>query len=134
MPNKVEEDTELSSELFGCVKVGPKGKPQRQYVKCCGRQFGSAMPPCWALNRNAVYEQDGTTKYVPVETPVNIMKKYAFNPEEVPESSSNMMSCGDMVKMMSTMMNPFGASVDKAILKKVAADPASADEVPITWE
>eukprot|EP00339_Tiarina_fusa_P019216 CAMPEP_0117046898 /NCGR_PEP_ID=MMETSP0472-20121206/32420_1 /TAXON_ID=693140 ORGANISM="Tiarina fusus, Strain LIS" /NCGR_SAMPLE_ID=MMETSP0472 /ASSEMBLY_ACC=CAM_ASM_000603 /LENGTH=201 /DNA_ID=CAMNT_0004759411 /DNA_START=48 /DNA_END=653 /DNA_ORIENTATION=- len=133
-PNQVELDTELSPELFGCVKVGPKGKPQRQYVKCCGTQFGSAMSACWGLNRNAVFEQDGETKFVPAATPVNIMKKYAFNPEDIPEPSSNMMPFGDMFKVMSIMMNPFGPSVDKAVLQKVTADPTSAEEVPVTWE
>jgi hypothetical protein len=133
-PDDLEEVTELSPELFGCLKVGPKGHTNRQYVKCCGTQFGLAMSGFWVLNRNAVYEQDGTTTYVPVETPVNTMKKYDFNPEAVPEPSSNMMPCGHIFKIMSVVMNPCGASIDKDVIKKMSADPASADEVPITWE
>lgn len=137
-PNQVEAITELSPELFGCVKVGPKGKSVRKYVKCCGTQFGVAHPAFWGLNRNAMFENNDdegtTTKYVPAQAPVNGMKKYAFDPDSVPEPSVNMAKAGDMFKFMGLMLNPFGQRINKDVLATVTLDDDVAEEVPITWE
>jgi hypothetical protein len=82
--DEVEAITELSPDLFGVLKVGPKGKASTAHaVQCCGTQFGAALPPFWALNSNAVNEEDGTTKFVPAETPNHVMKRFSsFDPAE----------------------------------------------------
>jgi hypothetical protein len=41
---------------------------------------------------------------------------------------------GAFVKFAKVLLNPFAPSTDKDILQKVAVDPATAVEVPITWE
>lgn len=134
MPDQVVPSTELSPELFGCVKVGPKGKANRLYAKCCGTQVGAVHPAFWALNRNAVYNEDGVTKYAPAEAPLNVMTRFAFDPKKVPDPSVSISTAGDIFKFAGVMLNPFGPCVDKEVLKKVAADTQTAEEVPITWE
>ena len=68
------------------MKVGDEGKNARAYCTDCGTVLFNAWAPNWcAANRNALTnrgEEDQT---------LNIMCKYAFEPEKVPEPRHGMM-------------------------------------------
>ena len=121
--------------IIGCLKVGPKGKSIRKYAKCCGTQLGVVEKAFIVLGLNSLYtNQECTDKYVPREPVVNILKKYAFDPEKVPEPSYSIAPLGRTLKFLSVLITPFGPSTEKEILDKFLVDPAEAEEVPITWE
>ena len=69
----------------GDVKVGQKGKFARTYCKSCGTVIGGIALHMAFLNRNAVFNQDGTP-YIPAKPVINMMKKHAFDPDKVPET------------------------------------------------
>lgn len=134
MPNDVTVLTEEDLHL-GCLKVGPKGKPARKYVKCCGTQFGVAMKAFWALNRNALYrDREGTQHYVPDQPVGNSMKRFAFDQAKVPEPSASIAPLGEIFTFACVVINPFGQSTKKETMELFEVDASTADEVPITWE
>eukprot|EP01083_Nonionella_stella_P060742 158464_1 len=61
----------------------------RSYTKCCGTycMTGGAQFPFAAcqINRNCIYNNDGTTKWEPDEPIINLCVQYAFDPSSVPE-------------------------------------------------
>ena len=120
---------------LGSLRVGPKGKSLRKYAKCCGTQIGVVEKAFITLGLNSLYtNKECTDKYVPREPVANCMKKYAFDPEKVPEPSYSFAPVGAMLKFLAVLINPFGPSTRKDILDKFAVDHAEAEEVPITWE
>jgi len=134
MPNDVKVLTEELPPL-GCLKVGKDGKAVRKYCKCCGTQFGVVMPQMWALNQNLLYsKKEGSEKYVPKMPVNNVMKKFAFSPEEVPEPAFSIAPIRLIISFVSVIINPFGARTEKDVMEKLEVDTSLVEEVPITWE
>lgn len=120
---------------LGCLRVGPKGKSVRKYAKCCGTQLGVVEKAFIALGLNSLYtNKECTDKYIPREPVVNVMKKYAFDPEKVPEPSYSVAPLLGILKFLAVLINPFGPSTKQEILDKFAVNHTEAEEVPITWE
>ena len=120
---------------LGCLRVGPKGKSVRKYAKCCGTQVGVVEKAFIALGLNSLYtNKECTDKYIPREPVVNVMKKYAFDPEKVPEPSHSVAPLLGILKFLAVLINPFGPSTKQEILDKFAVNHTEAEEVPITWE
>lgn len=134
MPNALETVTEGDLDV-GCLKVGAKGKAGRLYVKCCGTQLGVVQKAFFTLALNSLYvNEECTNKYTPQTPLVHFMKRYAFDPEKVPEPSYSIAPLGGTLKFLSVLINPFGPSTKKEISEKFEFDPAETEEVPITWE
>ena len=53
--------------------------------KKCGTVIGGYTHHMAFLNRNAVFNQDGTP-YIPAKPVINMMKKHASDPDKVPET------------------------------------------------
>lgn len=136
LPNQVELLTPMESfPSLGCVKVGPNGKAVRLYLQCCGTQLGVVHKAFWALNANCLYaDEQGTQPYAPKEPKHHMMKKFAFDPEQVPEPNHSTAPLGVILKFVGILVNPFGPTTGKDLLEKFSVDPSSAEEVPITWE
>lgn len=125
------QSDELPADKFGCVKVGPKGKLIRLYTKCCGTMIGFALSKFMALNRNAIYNSDGS-RFEPAIPPHNLHRKNAFDPSLVPEPSYDAIPFKLMLlKVFPILINPFGRKInDKALFPQLD----DAEVVDITWE
>uniref|UniRef100_A0A7S2NYM5 CENP-V/GFA domain-containing protein n=1 Tax=Zooxanthella nutricula TaxID=1333877 RepID=A0A7S2NYM5_9DINO len=82
-------------EMLAFVKVGATGTNVRSYTKCCGTLMntagGSAFPAGFRpFNRRCIRNADGTA-FEP-EGVVNVMAKYAHDPQAVPEPRRSMIS------------------------------------------
>eukprot|EP00984_Skeletonema_dohrnii_P010109 scaffold3930_cov138-Skeletonema_dohrnii-CCMP3373.AAC.2 len=93
------------------------------------------MPQMWALNRNSLYSnKEGSEMYVPKIPVNNVMKKFAFSPEEVPEPAFSIAPIRSIISFVSVIINPFGARTEKDVMEKLEVDTSLVEEVPITWE
>jgi len=102
--------------------------------KCCGTQFGTVMPGFWGLNRNALYtDKEGKIQYIPKKQITNAMRRYAFDPEEVPEPSYSIGPMKTIFGLIVAVINPFGQRTDKEVMKRLDVDVSEVEEVPITW-
>eukprot|EP01082_Thalassiosira_pseudonana_P014024 g11788.t1 g11788 contig6:592701-593303(+) len=124
--------TDGAKSKIGFCKVGEKAKFARSFCTGCNTMLGSFLPKGCIVNRNLLTNEDGTP-FQPENKIVHIMKKYAFEPEKVPEPSSNMVPIG----MVFTTFIPLIAWGGKKVLENKALyceDLATAEVVPITWE
>mmetsp|Transcript_30706 Transcript_30706/g.46520 ORF Transcript_30706/g.46520 Transcript_30706/m.46520 type:complete len:148 (-) Transcript_30706:2152-2595(-) len=145
LPNQVEivdfivaaNHTNTKTKTFEFVKVRPNGKSVRRYCECCGTRLGVVTTSFWALNRNAIYNSNGNTKYIPQKPPINSIKRFSFEPDQVPNSSVNIGQWKDVCTLLKTLFNPFGPAAPTAIMEllfNTTVKETDADEVPITWE
>ena len=141
-PNDIKFATATSKDddeplvFLSCLKVGEDGKPVRKYCKSCGTLFGIVKSQLCAVNRISLYmDKEGTQRYKPQSTSItNTMKKYAFDPDKVPEPSYYMAPLSICLKFVNAYFNPFGQRADEELLKKFEVDDSAATVVPITWE
>mmetsp|Transcript_4663 Transcript_4663/g.9961 ORF Transcript_4663/g.9961 Transcript_4663/m.9961 type:complete len:198 (+) Transcript_4663:58-651(+) len=132
----VEYPTDMSTDearsKIGFVKVGEKGPHPRCYCTKCHTFVGAVAPSFVLLNRNALFNEDGS-KFV-AEGPVqNIMKKHAFDPSKVPEPSSSTAPFGLMMTFFPLIMG-FGKKKGAKNAAFFPEDMAKVEVVPITWE
>ena len=93
------------------------------------------MPGFWGLNRNALYtDEEGKEKWIPKKQITNSMKRFSFNPEEVPEPSYSIGPMKTIFGLIVAVINPFGQRTDKEVMKRLEVDVSEVEEVPITWE
>ena len=114
------------------VKVGEKGKMARTYCKGCGTVLGGFESNMAFLNRNAIFNQDGTP-YVPKHV-MNIMKKHAFDPSKVPEPSAKTFPISGMIGFIPLMLGFGGKIAPKDSALYAGKDLSKVEVVPITWE
>ena len=123
-------DGDTSSKLK-FVRVGENGRIWRSYTTCCGTQLANmAKPGMIVLNRNAIYNQDGT-KYEPREIPLNINKKHAFDPDSVPKPSHDVAPPSVAFKFVKNIANPFGARFKDVPELFPAVD--AVEVMPVSW-
>ncbi|KAL9180592.1 hypothetical protein ACHAXT_011045 [Thalassiosira profunda] len=125
--------SEEASKNIDYVKVGPKGKMARTYCKGCGTVLGGFQKNFAFLNRHAIFHQDGTP-YFPPKTPINIMKKHAFDPAKVPEPSVQTFSLLGVFPFIPLLLGFGGKVAPKDSALYAGKDMSKVEVVPITWE
>ena len=118
-------------DLLGWLKIGENGDPFRAYTKCCGTLVFTlakkSLPTYCGLNGNCVYSTE----------PMNIMTKFAFDAENVPEPKCNYVTWGlmwNVVKNILNILNPFASGTFKGKDTMFYNEKSTLDTVPITWE
>mmetsp|Transcript_6936 Transcript_6936/g.10125 ORF Transcript_6936/g.10125 Transcript_6936/m.10125 type:complete len:213 (-) Transcript_6936:73-711(-) len=134
-------DEEQHVDLLGWLKIGENGDPFRAYTKCCGTLVFTlakkSLPTYCGLNGNCVYLNDGVTPFQPSTEPMNIMTKFAFDAENVPEPKCNYVTWGlmwNVVKNILNILNPFASGTFKGKDAMFYNEKSTLDTVPITWE
>ena len=129
------KNSENPLDKLGMVKLGEDGVAVRYYTKCCGTMVMGAYHGKYdaIVNRLAIYESDGT-EFVPKEQPINMMAKYAFEPEKVPEPRSETAPLHYLVKFSKMMIFGFFGFGKKESQINTSVDLSKAEVVPITWE
>ena len=79
-------------------------------------------------------DKEGKIQYIPKKQITNSMKRFSFNPEEVPEPSYSIGPMRTIFGLIVAVINPFGQRTDKEVMKKFEVEASEVEEVPITWE
>ena len=131
-------DVEQHVDLLGWLKIGQNGDPFRAYSKCCGTLVFTlakkSLSTYCGLNGNCIYLNDGITPFQPSTEPMNIMTKFAFDAEKVPEPKCNYVTLGLAWKIVKNVLNPFASGTFKGKDAMFYNERSTVDTVPITWE
>eukprot|EP00986_Skeletonema_menzelii_P009895 scaffold4629_cov146-Skeletonema_menzelii.AAC.2 len=131
-------DAEQHVDLLGWLRIGQHGEPFRAYTKCCGTLvFTLATKSLFTycgLNGNCIYLNDGITPLQPSAEPMNIMTKFAFDAEKVPEPKCNYVTLGLAWNVAKNILNPFASGTFKGKDAMFYNERSTLDTVPITWE
>jgi hypothetical protein len=132
----------VEEDQVGHVKIGDTGTSVRTFTKCCGTQItmagGKDFPLGYfrPLNRNCLFEEDGT-KYKHTTEPVNAwFGGKAFDNSAVPEPKTKVAGWSffkvaiPLLFKKVTRLEKNEKYPDHPILM---ADPATAEVVPKTW-
>ena len=122
-----------SKTRFGFVKVGPRGTRIRRYLKCCNTMAFGISEKLVTFNRNCIYNKNGT-KYKLEAKPVNCIKKFAFDPEKVPEPSNSYIPFLGFLSIFLAMLNPFDWPKEDEDKLHTHYNHDLVEVVPITWE
>lgn len=133
------DHSEKDVDLLGWLRVGQGGDPFRAYTKCCGTMVFTLAKKSLAtycgLNGNCIYLNDGKTPLQPSKEPMNIMAKFAFEPEQVPEPKCDYFTLWLAWNVVKNLINPFPSATFKGKDAIFYNDEKSTvDTVPVTWE
>lgn len=132
-------DAEQHVDLLGWLKLGQNGEPFRAYTKCCGTLVFTLatkkLSTYCGLNGNCIYLNDGITPLQPSTEPINIMTKFAFEGDPVPEPKCNYVPLGFLWNVVKNVLIPLPfASAFKGKDAMFYNEKSTLDTVPITWE
>lgn len=131
-------DAVQHADLLGWLRIGQHGQPFRAYTKCCGTLVFTlaqkSLSTYCGLNGNCIYLNDGVTPLQPSAEPINIMTKFAFDAEKVPEPKCNYVTLGLAWNMFKNALNPFASSTFKDKDAMFYNERNTLDTVPVTWE
>mmetsp|Transcript_19945 Transcript_19945/g.31128 ORF Transcript_19945/g.31128 Transcript_19945/m.31128 type:complete len:236 (+) Transcript_19945:455-1162(+) len=131
-------DVEQHVDLLGWLRIGQHGDPFRAYTKCCGTLVFTlakkSLSTYCGLNGNCIYLNDDITPFQPSTEPMNIMTKFAFDAENVPEPKCNYVTWGLAWNIVKNVLNPFASCNFKGKEAMFYNEKSRLDTIPITWE